>query len=112
MLCPHVHVMCAQAALLHCCIQLICYRDKAQRTLQALARAERDLQLARRDVQMLRQERREAQQAQDRVQALEKELAGLSGSQEELVKAEKVPSLPSPHLDNATRLERRIFTDN
>ena len=97
---------------MHCCIQLICYRDKAQGTLQALARAERDLQLARRDVQMLRQERREAQQAQDRVQALEKELAGLSGSQEELVKAEKVQSLLLRDVDNAARLRRQIVAEH
>ena len=75
---------------MHCCIWTLGCHHKAQSALQALARAERDLQLARQDVQMLRQERREAQQAQERVRALEKELAGLSGSQEELVRAEKV----------------------
>lgn len=55
-----------------------------------MARAERDLQLARRDAQALRQDCAAAAQAQDRLQAALKELEGLRGSQDQLDKAEKV----------------------
>ena len=96
----------------HCCIAASapCVAIARLRALQALARTERDLQLARRDVQMLRQERREAQQAQDRARALEKELAGLSGAQEELVKAEKVQGLLSTRVDTAATHARQFVS--
>ena len=58
--------------------------------LQALSKAERDLQLARKDVQMLRQERSAAGPAQERLLAAQKELERLQGTEAQLEKAEKV----------------------
>ena len=58
--------------------------------IQALSKAERDLQLARKDVQMLRQERSAAGPAQERLLAAKKELERLQGAEAQLDKAEKV----------------------